>query len=149
MPSDIFQSFRLQRGTHVVDVETQLARRKPLALGLFGRQPHLGLGQNVLGIRPADDNHAIIIGDAGCQSGTAAFQAAVDNRTTWGPVVDSEVVILSTDPNNNNTPQLVDAGIKQVILNGGQFYTSVYVSLGCAYQNAPANTISIAENRPQ
>jgi hypothetical protein len=83
---------------------------------------------------------AIIIGEAACQSGTAAFDAAVETRRTWGAIVDSNVVILSTDPTNNNTDQLVENAIKAVVVDSIQYRTGMYIALGCAYQNAPANT---------
>ncbi|MFL5345208.1 MAG: choice-of-anchor A family protein [Hyalangium sp.] len=82
---------------------------------------------------------AIIIGDAACQSGTDAFQAAIDNRKNWGAIVDGDVAILATDPSSNGTDQLVENGIRYV-LNSVQRHTGMYIALGCAYQNAPAGT---------
>ncbi|MFL5344515.1 MAG: choice-of-anchor A family protein [Hyalangium sp.] len=82
---------------------------------------------------------ALIIGDAACQSGTAAFQAAIDSRNTWGAIVDGDVAILGTDPTHNNTPQLVESAI-EFVLNSQQKRTGMYIALGCAYQEAPANT---------
>ena len=84
--------------------------------------------------------HLIIIGDPGCVTTTAPFQAAVENRTVWGPVVDSEVVIIGTNTSNGGSQPLMQAGIHQALENGVQFYTSMYISLGCSYQSAPANT---------
>jgi uncharacterized protein (TIGR03382 family) len=81
----------------------------------------------------------IIIGDAGCQSGEAAFQAAIDTRRTWGAIIDGDVVIVSTDPTTNRTPRLVENAIK-VALESVQYRTGMYIALGCAYQNAPPNT---------
>jgi outer membrane protein OmpA-like peptidoglycan-associated protein len=83
---------------------------------------------------------AIIIGDGACQSGTAAFQAAVDTRNTWGAIVDGNVVLLSTDPAQNNTELLVENALKVVIVDTVQYRTGMYIALGCAYQSAPANT---------
>ncbi len=85
--------------------------------------------------------HAIIIGDAGCMAGTAAFQAAIDNRETWGPVIDGDVVILGTNPSSGSTPQLMRNGIEQLIRNSAQYHTGLYVSLGCSYQNAAPGTV--------
>ncbi|WP_224247606.1 immunoglobulin-like domain-containing protein [Hyalangium gracile] len=82
---------------------------------------------------------AIIIGDAACQSGTAAFQAAIDNRDTWGAIVDGDVALLSTDASSNGTELLVESAIR-FVLNSVQYTTGMYLSLGCAYQSAPANT---------
>jgi len=83
---------------------------------------------------------AIILGDAGCTAGESAFQAAIDNRATWGPIIDGDVVIISTNVSSNNTPQIVENAIQDVIVNTLQFRTGMYISLGCAYQSAPANT---------
>ncbi|WP_224244347.1 choice-of-anchor A family protein [Hyalangium gracile] len=77
---------------------------------------------------------ALIIGDAGCHSGPAAFEAAVQTRDTWGAIVDGDVVIVSTDPTTNHTPELVENSIK-FVLNSEQKRTGMYISLGCAYQN--------------
>jgi uncharacterized protein (TIGR03382 family) len=82
---------------------------------------------------------ALIIGDANCQSGTDAFQAAIATRNNWGAIVDGNVVILSTDPSNNDTPRLVENALRAV-LDSPQFSTGMYISLGCAYQSAPADT---------
>jgi choice-of-anchor A domain-containing protein len=83
---------------------------------------------------------AIIIGDASCTSGTAAFQAAIDNKDTWAQVIDGDVVILGTNPSSGSKPQLMRNGIEHVIQNSEQFRTGLYISLGCAYQNASAGT---------
>ncbi len=82
---------------------------------------------------------ALIIGDAACQSGTAAFQAAIDSRTTWGMIVDGNVAILSTDPTANDTENLVENAI-HFVLDSPQYLTGMYIALGCAYQSAPADT---------
>jgi hypothetical protein len=81
---------------------------------------------------------ALIIGNALCESTQAAFQAAIDNRATWGSVVDGNVVILSTDPVSNNTPQLVENAIHFAVsaVNSAPNRTGVYIALGCAYQGA-------------
>ena len=82
---------------------------------------------------------ALIIGDAACQSGDEAFQAAVDNRNVWGAIVDGDVALLSTDPSNNRTPRLVENSIR-FVLNSRYQRTGMYIALGCAYQNATPNT---------
>ncbi|KFE71575.1 immunoglobulin-like domain-containing protein [Hyalangium minutum] len=84
---------------------------------------------------------ALIIGDAACQSGTAALDAAVESRSRWGAIVDSNVVIISSDPSSNNTDFLVDNAINSVVVDSIQYRTGMYIALGCAYQNAPANTV--------
>jgi choice-of-anchor A domain-containing protein len=82
---------------------------------------------------------AIILGNASCESGEAAFQAAIDTRNKWGTIVDGNVAILGTDPVTNRTPRLVENAIRHV-LDSMQGRTGMYISLGCAYQSAPANT---------
>jgi uncharacterized protein (TIGR03382 family) len=82
---------------------------------------------------------ALIIGDADCESGTAAFQAAIDTRNNWGAIVDGNVVIIGTDASTNGTPRLVENAIRTV-LDSEQYRTGMYISLGCAYQSAPAHT---------
>ncbi|WP_224248538.1 choice-of-anchor A family protein [Hyalangium gracile] len=82
----------------------------------------------------------LIIGDAACQSGTAAFQAAIDNRNVWGAIVDGDVAIIASDPTHNDTHQLVESAIN-FVLNSVQKRTGMYIALGCAYQDAPANTV--------
>ncbi|WP_224241525.1 immunoglobulin-like domain-containing protein, partial [Hyalangium gracile] len=82
---------------------------------------------------------AIIIGDAACESGTAAFQAAIENRNTWGAIVDGDVAIIAAAPTSANSAQLVENGVRYV-LNSVQYLTGMYIALGCAYQDAPANT---------
>ena len=41
---------------------------------------------------------AIILGDPTCQVGTTAIDAAENNRTTWSPEIDGNVVIVGSDP---------------------------------------------------
>ncbi|WP_157231851.1 immunoglobulin-like domain-containing protein [Hyalangium minutum] len=83
---------------------------------------------------------ALIIGDGACQSGTAAFDAAVETRARWGAIVDSNVVLISSDPSHNRTEQLLENALKFVLVDSIQYRTGMYIALGCAYQNAPANT---------
>jgi choice-of-anchor A domain-containing protein len=82
---------------------------------------------------------ALIIGDAACQSGTAAFQAAVDTRNTWGAIADGDVALLGTDPTSNRTQKLVENSIR-FVLGSMQYRTGMYIALGCAYQDAHPNT---------
>ena len=41
---------------------------------------------------------ALIIGDGACQSGTAAFDAAVETRAKWGAIVDGQVALSALQP---------------------------------------------------
>jgi large repetitive protein len=81
---------------------------------------------------------ALIIGDAGCQTGESAFQAAILNREIWGHIIDGAVVIIGADPVTNATPQLVENAIK--VAATGHSGTGLYVALGCAYKDAPVDT---------
>ena len=85
---------------------------------------------------------ALVIGDAACQEGTAAFQAAIDNRNVWGAIVDGAVVIVGANPASNAW----DSSYDQFVLSSLELAmsrptkTGMYISLGCSYQNAPPNT---------
>ncbi|WP_224245127.1 choice-of-anchor A family protein [Hyalangium gracile] len=82
---------------------------------------------------------ALVIGDAACQSGTDAFQAAIDSRSAWGAIVDGNVALLATDPTSNGTEELVERAI-HFVLDSPQYLTAMYIALGCAYQSAPPDT---------
>ncbi len=106
------------------------------------------LGYPVVPVSPAQwrsmraeqfmEYRAIIIGDAACQGGTSAFQAAVANRNQWGAIIDGNVVIVGADPTTNNTPELVESAVAFVLKK--QTRTGMYVALGCAYKDAPPGT---------
>jgi uncharacterized protein (TIGR03382 family) len=81
---------------------------------------------------------ALIIGDAACTTGDAAFKAAADSRDNWGHIVDGNIVIIGADPASNHTPELVENAIKVATERPRE--TGLYVALGCAYRNAPAGT---------
>ncbi|SEU16487.1 immunoglobulin-like domain-containing protein [Stigmatella erecta] len=80
----------------------------------------------------------IIIGDAACQGGESAFQAAVDNRNIWGAAVDGNVVISGSDVTNNGTPTFLKNAVSAIVAK--QSRTGMYISLGCAYQDAAPGT---------
>jgi choice-of-anchor A domain-containing protein len=82
---------------------------------------------------------ALIIGDAACQTGESAFAAAIDNRAVWGSIVDGSVVIIGADPASNATPNLIENAIQTVTAR--PYVTGMYVALGCAYKDAPPNTL--------
>ncbi|WP_225413370.1 immunoglobulin-like domain-containing protein [Stigmatella hybrida] len=82
----------------------------------------------------------IIIGDAACQGGESAFQAAVDNRNIWGAAVDGNVVISGSDATNNGTPQFIENVVSSIVASHSYLRTGMYVSLGCAYQDATPGT---------
>jgi hypothetical protein len=82
---------------------------------------------------------AIVLGEAGCETNQDAIQAAILNRHVWGHIIDGAVVIIGGDPVTNNTPRLVENGIEFAATNHAG--TGLYVSLGCAYKDAPAGTV--------
>ncbi|MDC0713401.1 DUF5011 domain-containing protein [Stigmatella sp. ncwal1] len=82
--------------------------------------------------------NGIIIGDAACQGDTSAIQAAIDNSNIWGAAVDGNVVITGSDTTNNGTPQFLENAVSSIVAVGDR--TGMYISLGCAYQNAAPNT---------
>ncbi|MDY7226323.1 immunoglobulin-like domain-containing protein [Hyalangium rubrum] len=81
---------------------------------------------------------ALVIGDAACETGTAAFQAAIDTRDVWGRIIDGRVVIIGSDPTSNNTLNLVESAMA-VALERPKL-TGMYIALGCAYADAPVGT---------
>ncbi|EAU66732.1 hypothetical protein STIAU_2438, partial [Stigmatella aurantiaca DW4/3-1] len=82
--------------------------------------------------------NGIIIGDAACQGDTSAVQAAIDNSNIWGAAVDGNVVITGSDATHNGTPQFIENAVSYIVARSR--YTGMYISLGCAYQNAAPNT---------
>ncbi|ADO70143.1 uncharacterized protein STAUR_2339 [Stigmatella aurantiaca DW4/3-1] len=82
--------------------------------------------------------NGIIIGDAACQGDTSAIQAAIDNSNIWGAAVDGNVVITGSDTTNNGTPQFIENAVSYIVARTRN--TGMYISLGCAYQNAAPNT---------
>jgi choice-of-anchor A domain-containing protein len=88
---------------------------------------------------------ALIIGDAGCTQGTAAWQAALETRSTWGAVVDGNIIAIGSNLATNSVSE-ASGEINPIMLGAMDFATEVpsrtgiYISLGCAYQNAPMGT---------
>jgi choice-of-anchor A domain-containing protein len=88
---------------------------------------------------------ALIIGDADCSQGTAAWQAAIDTRSTWGAVVDGNIIAIGSNSATNSRFK-ASGEIDPIVQGAVEFATAVpsrtgmYISLGCAYQNAPAGT---------
>ncbi|MFL5348836.1 MAG: surface protein, partial [Hyalangium sp.] len=82
---------------------------------------------------------ALIIGDAACEAGPAAYQVAIDTRATWGAIVDGDVAIVAAAPSSNGQVDLVNSAVT-FALNTVQYRTGMYIALGCAYDSAPPNT---------
>jgi hypothetical protein len=86
---------------------------------------------------------ALVIGDAACTSGTAAWQAAIETRATWSAIVDGNIVVIGTNLATNSwsaefgeIDPVVQEALESVVERPRR--TGMYVSLGCAYMNAPA-----------
>jgi hypothetical protein len=87
----------------------------------------------------------LIIGDAACTQGTAAWQAALDTRDTWGAIVDGNIIAIGSNLASNSwaapfgeVDPVIQAALEFAVERPR--FTGMYVSLGCAYQNAPAGT---------
>jgi hypothetical protein len=81
---------------------------------------------------------AIIIGAGECQHGERAFQAAIDNREVWGPVVDGNVVLLGAEVSTHGSLREVEGALEFVLSRSD--LTGMYVALGCAYADAAPGT---------
>jgi hypothetical protein len=86
---------------------------------------------------------ALVIGDAACVAGEAAFEAALLTKGSWSAIVDGNIIVMGSNPATNSwDPSSVDP-----IVQGAMEFaterprlTGMYISLGCAYRNAPAGT---------
>ena len=83
----------------------------------------------------------IILGDPTCGSLGAAQVAAASNATTWGPVIDGNIVITGTDPVYHAgqggevlTRRAIDFAMAQPAKTGA------YISLSCYYHDTEAAT---------
>jgi len=88
---------------------------------------------------------ALVIGDAACTPGTAAWQAAIASRPNWGAVIDGNVIIIGSNVASNSWS--TSAGELDPVVQGAMelaterpLLTGMYISLGCAYRNAPNGT---------
>ncbi len=88
---------------------------------------------------------AIILGDATCSTDASYIQAAIDNRTTWGPAINGNIMLIGGDPeyHANYGSTTVIAGATAEIKNSIGFVgdvpgkTGLYASFGCLYYLAP------------
>jgi hypothetical protein len=87
----------------------------------------------------------LLIGDAGCTTGTAAWQAALDTRDSWGAIVDGNIVAIGANLATNSwsasageLDPAVQSALEHAVARPRR--TGMYVSLGCAYKNAPPGT---------
>ena len=119
------------------------SREAQVALGL-GYQVDL-VDNTVWGNIPAtgpngfSSYRAIILGDPECGS-LPSLAAAEANRTTWGPKVNGNVIIVGTDPSypHPGGPTLTTNAIRFATDQPNK--TGLYVSLSCYYNSAAPNT---------
>jgi hypothetical protein len=88
----------------------------------------------------------LIIGDAGCTQDKSIWQAALDTRDTWGAIVDGNIVVIGANLATNSwsaSAGEIDPAIQSAVEHAVERprFTGMYVSLGCAYQNAPPGTV--------
>jgi uncharacterized repeat protein (TIGR01451 family)/uncharacterized repeat protein (TIGR02543 family) len=83
---------------------------------------------------------ALILGDHTC-SDLDSIQAAIDNRTTWAPIVAGNIVLIGGDPEYHALSGVAGATteIKNSIGFAGDVVgkTGLYAAFGCAYYSAP------------
>jgi hypothetical protein len=82
---------------------------------------------------------AIILGDPGC-GGVSDVTEAEANTSTWGPVVNGNIIIIGTDPTVHppGGPILITNGIAFATAQPGK--TGLYCCLSCYYWYAAPNT---------
>ncbi|HYO74071.1 MAG TPA: HYR domain-containing protein, partial [Archangium sp.] len=81
---------------------------------------------------------ALILGDATCSSSLGLIGAAENNRGTWGPVVDGNVLIMGTDPVFHGKDQVTINAVRFAAAQEGK--TGVYINLSCYYHEAKPGT---------
>ncbi len=82
---------------------------------------------------------ALILGDNSCDS--TSIDAAVNNRTTWSPKIDGNIVLIGTDPVYHHAQggaQLTSSGVAFVVAEPGD--TGLYATLSCLFHHAPPLT---------
>ena len=87
---------------------------------------------------------AIILGDATCSSSLSLISAAVNNRGTWGPVVDGNVIIMGTDPVFHLKDLVTKNAVQFAAAQEGK--TGAYINLSCYYHaSAPRTPVQVLE----
>ncbi|OJT23782.1 hypothetical protein BO221_17565 [Archangium sp. Cb G35] len=81
---------------------------------------------------------AIILGDATCSSSLSLITAAENNRRTWGPVVDGNVLIMGTDPVFHGKDQVTRNAVRFATAQEGK--TGAYINLSCYYHTSASGT---------
>jgi lysophospholipase L1-like esterase len=84
---------------------------------------------------------AIILGDPTCQGLNPDIEAAMANASTWGPVIDGNIVITGTDPvfhASQGGATLTQRAVDFAVAQPGK--TGAYISLSCYYHDTPSGT---------
>jgi cysteine-rich repeat protein len=88
---------------------------------------------------------AIVLGDPNCGS-VSAVAAAVANRTTWGPAITGNVILVGTDPalhRNQGGDAVTQGSIAFAANEPGQ--TGAYISLSCYYTTSNNTPVPLLE----
>jgi len=80
---------------------------------------------------------AIVLGDPICSTSPSTLGAALQNRSTWGPAIQGNVVVVGTDPSFHSKDTITRTGINYAAAGTS---TGAYITLSCYYFNAPAGT---------
>ncbi len=89
---------------------------------------------------------ALVLGDATC-SDLSSINAAILNRTTWGPATNGNIILIGGDPEYHASMQV---GATTLIKNSIGFAgdvagkTGLYAAFGCAYGGAPESGTTVA-----
>ena len=90
----------------------------------------------------------IILGDPNCASNTTPVAAAEANRTTWGPNITGNKVVVGTDPADHalyaptlqpGASALTGNAIAFAAARTAPIQTGAYISLSCYYFTTPQN----------
>jgi hypothetical protein len=87
----------------------------------------------------------LILGDPSCTTGTAPITAALSNTSTWGSVVNGNIVVIGTDPTFHYDAGIPGAGtlMKSAVKFAGAQTgkTGLYAALSCYYAFSPDKTV--------
>ncbi len=86
---------------------------------------------------------AVILADPRCSADVSKVAAAAANATTWGAVVNGDVIVIGADPSYHygtvtGAHDLVQKGIALATGQAGK--TGAYIALSCYYYSASAGT---------
>ena len=84
---------------------------------------------------------AIVLADPTCVVGTSPIAAAIANASTWGSVVDGNVIIIGADEAYHQGGRgdfLMESGAAFSVAQAGK--TDAYISLSCYYNGAAGHT---------